>query len=470
MSIALLVSTCLATGFVIRLVRRWPRLVFLVTLIGGASLFTLLGAASDEPVDVLGRTFLLDFSARIFLYPAMGGAVALAFFAPLRYDPAEDALAMSISNSRGAFFFGSLAPLIVAMALDSFPLAAFFWALGLIALLFLGRPRREGRAGGAAQFLLLVVIATSSLLLADRFFEFYPLTPENLDLARSAALFLAWGLGVMLALAPLHVWLGSLADEMPLLGTAFLVGVAQPVGLWLLLQRMEKLLWLTEKSALLNLLIVAGVVTVPIGALLALSERRDGRWLAYLSLVSLGHALIGFGLGTRLALTGVVLELLNRAIGVTLVAGGLTFVRYHPERRWQTLGALTILAGGFSLAGIPPTLGSISRWSIYRGLAGMNLSLILLLIASNATALLAIIQVVMPIFNVRAPAIAEGRTVGSPVRANPQARFAVRALPLPYFCAAVVALLLALLIVPGIFPQLIADPIIAALGKADYLK
>ncbi len=459
MSIALLAATCLATGFVIRLVRRWPRLVFLATWLGAALLFAILAMASDEPVDVLGRTFLLDFSARIFLWPAIGAAAVLACFAPLRYDPAEDALSMRISNSRGSFFFWSLAPLIVAMALDSFPLAAFFWALGLIALLFLGRPRREGRAGGAAQFLLLVVIATASLLLANRFFELYPLTPENLDLARSAALFLAWGLGVMLAVVPLHVWLGSLADEMPLLGTAFLVGVAQPVGLWLLLQRVEKLLWLTEKSALLNLLIVAGVVSVPIGALLALSVRRvlsgdEGRWLAYLSLVSLGYAMIGFGLGTRLALTGVVLELLNRAIGVTLVAGGLTFVRYHPERRWQTLGALTILGGGFSLAGIPPALGSISRWSIYRGLAGMNLSLILLLIASNAVALLATIQVVMPIFKPRAQAIEENQEMRT----------------LPYLCAAVVVILLALLIVSGIFPQAIADPVIAELGKADYLK
>lgn len=454
MIIALLVTISLATGFVIRLVRRWPRVVFWVTLIGGALLFANLQAASDEPVDVLGRTFLLDFPARIFLWPTIGAAVVLTFFAPLRYDPAEDEQSMIISNSRGSFFFWSLAPLIVAIALDSFPLAAFFWALGLIALLFLARPRREGRAGGAAQFLLLVVIATSSLLLANRFFELYPLTPENLDLARSAALFLALGLGVMLALVPLHVWLGSLADEMPLLGTAFLVGVAQPVGLWLLFQRMEKLLWLTEKAALLNLLLIAGVLSVPIAALLIVSERRDGRWLAYLSLVSLGHMLIGFGLGTRLALTGVVLELLNRAIGITLVAGGLTFVRYHPERRWQTLGALTILAGGFSLAGIPPTLGSIARWSIYSNLTGMNLALLLLLIASNAAVLLATIQLVMPIFKPRAQAIETTR----------------QAQTLPYLCAAVVVLLLALLIIPGIFPQSVADPVIAALGNADYLK
>jgi formate hydrogenlyase subunit 3/multisubunit Na+/H+ antiporter MnhD subunit len=454
MSIVLLIATCGATGLAIRLLRRWPRLVFIATSIGSSILFLLLATAPSSPISFLGRSLTLDFAERIFLWPAIGVAAALAFFGPLTFEWVEETPARVISNSQGAFFFWSLAPLIVAMAIDSFPLAAFFWAIGLILLVLVAQPLREGRVGGAAQFLLLTVIATASLLLSNRFFDLYPLTPENLDLVRSAFLFLAWGLGLMLAVVPLHIWMGPLADEMPLLGMAFLVGVAQPVGLLLLFQLMNRMLWLTEKSSLLNTLLLAGAVTIPVGALFAIAESRKGRLLAYLSLVSLGQALIGFGLGTQVGLAAAMLAVLNRAIGIALVAGGMVFVSYHEERRWQAVGALAILAGGLAIAGIPPAVGVASRWGIYASLASVHPLLVGLLFASSAAVLLAVMRFVHPVLNGLSQAVESTGEVKV----------------VPYLCAAVVVILVAIVVIAGIFPQLLSNPLIAALGNADYLK
>ncbi len=454
MSIALLIATCGATGLAIRLLRRWPRLVFIATSIGAAILFILLATAPSTPIALLGRSLTLDFAGRIFLWPAIGVAAALAFFGPLTFEWVEETPARVISNSQGAFFFWSLAPLIVAMSIDSFPLAAFFWAIGLILLVLVAQPLHEGRVGGAAQFLLLTVIATASLLLSNRFFDLYPLTPENLDLVRSAFLFLAWGLGLMLAVVPLHIWMGPLADEMPLLGMAFLVGVAQPVGLLLLFQLMSSMLWLTEKSALLNTLLLAGAVTIPVGALFAIAESRKGRLLAYLSLVSLGQALIGFGLGTQVGLAAAMLAVLNRAIGIALVAGGMIFVSYHEERRWQAVGALAILAGGLAIAGIPPAVGVASRWGIYSNLASVHPLLVGLLFASSAAVVLAVVRFVQPVLNGLSQAVESTGEVKV----------------IPYLCAAVVVILVAIVVITGIFPQLLSNPLIAALGNADYLK
>lgn len=454
MSVAFLVAACLGTGIAIHLLRRWPRLVFAATSVGAAVLIAILATAPNESIDLVGRTLSLDLAGRLFLWPPIGIAAALAFFGPLTFEGAGDTPSVVISNSQGAFFFWSLAPLIVAMALDSFPLAVFCWAIGLMVLVFLAQSRREGRGGGAAQFLLLTVIATASLLLSNRFIDLYPLTPEDFGLIRSAFLFLVWGLGLMLAVAPLHIWLGPLADEMSLLGMAFLVGVAQPVGLWLLLQLMVKVPWLTEKSPLLNVLLLTGGVTIPVGALLALSEQRHGRFLAYLSLVSLGHTLIGFGLGTRLGLVGAILAMFNRAIGVALVAGGLSFVRYYAERRWRVIGAAAILAGGFALAGIPPGPGFVARGSIYHDLASSHPLLLALLFASSATVLFATVRVVMPL-------------LAEPTEA---AQVTGEVKLVPYLCVLVVVVLLTVAAAIGIFPQLLADPLIAALGRADYLK
>ncbi|MDE3091015.1 MAG: hypothetical protein KGJ80_16705 [Chloroflexota bacterium] len=453
MSIALMVATSIVTGLAIRLLRRWPRLVFAAVLIGAAGLSAILFAAPSTPLGLFGRTLMLDAHARTFLWLAVGAAVALALFGLLTFEPADDSPAAIIANSQGAFFFWSLAPLVLAIGLDSFPLAVFFWALGLIVLMLLATPRREGRVGGAAQFLLLTVIASASLLLANRFSDLYPLTLENTDLIRNAVIFLALGLGLLLAVVPLHIWLGPLADEMPPLGTAFLVGVAQPVGLWLLFQLMSRTLWLTDKSPLLSVLIFGGGLTVPVGALLALSERRDGRFIAYLSLVSLGHALIGLGLGTRLGLAGAMLETFNRAIGVALVAGGLAFARHHLERRWQLIGAGAILVGGVTLAGIPPALGFAARWTIYRDLAGTNLPLVALLLAGSAATLFATLRVAALLL------------IG---QAEPVKTEEVKIVP--YLCAVVAVILLAIVLIGGFSPQLITDPLVAAFAQANYLK
>ena len=454
MTILLLVSTCLGTGLAIRLLRRWPRLVFVATSIGSAVLMLILGTAPSAPINLLGRTLSLDFAERVFLWPAIGMAAVLAFFGPLTFERAGNTPAIALSNSQGAFFFWSLAPLIIAMSLDSFPLAAFFWAIGLILLVLVAQPRREGRVGGAAQFLLLTIIATASLLLSNGYLDLYPLTPENLDLLRNAFLLLIWGLGLLLAVVPLHIWLGPLADEMPLLGMAYLVGVAQPVGLWLLFQLMSNLLWLTEKSPLLNTLVLAGIVTVPVGAVLALAEQRRGRFLAFVSLVSLGHALIGFGLGTKMGLAGAMLVVLNRAIGVSLLAGGMSFVHHHVERRWQLIGATAILAGGFALSGLAPVPGVAARWGIYRELVATHPLLLALLFASSAVVLLAVIRIVKPIFS------------------NPEAMVESTGemKVVPYLATVVVAVLFVILLIAGLFPQLLADPLIATLGQADYLK
>jgi formate hydrogenlyase subunit 3/multisubunit Na+/H+ antiporter MnhD subunit len=282
----------------------------------------------------------------------------------------------------------------------------------------------------------------------------YPLTPENLDLIRNTIVFLALGFGLLLAVVPLSLWFGPLADEMPLVSLAFLVGIAQPVGLWLLYQQMVSVPWLVTKSPLLEILYWGGIITVPVGALLALGERRSGRWLAYLSLVSLGNALIGLSLGTQLGLIGAVFAIFNRAAGVTLIAGGLSFAQHHAERGWQMIGAAAIVAGGFSLGGIPPLVGFASRYSIYRDLAGTNPNAIIVLSISAALVLLAVTQVAWDILKSN--------------RANQVSSHEIKMVP--YLCAVVVLLLMIVTIVIGLFPQLIGNSLIDTLGRAAYLK
>jgi formate hydrogenlyase subunit 3/multisubunit Na+/H+ antiporter MnhD subunit len=453
MSITWLVAVCLATALAIRLLQHCPRLVVAATGIGTALFALVLLTATDEPANLIGRTIMLDLPERIFLWPAIGVTAALAFFGPLTFRRPDEASPGLLSDSQNAFFFLGLAPLVLSLAFDSFPLAVFFWSLSLLLLVLLAQPRREGRVGGAAQFLLLVVVSEASLLISNRFFDLYPLTPENSDLARSAFLFLAWGLGVLLAVVPLHIWVGPLADEMPILSMAFLVSVVQPVGLWLLLQLMREFLWLTEKAPLLDALLLGGLVTAPGGALLALAERRRARFVTFLSLVSLGHILIGLGLGTRLGLAAAVLAMINRAFGVALVAGGLALGDVHPALGRRSVAILALLAGGLALAGMPPLMGITSRWGLYSQLAGQRPEILGLLLVSNAAVLFAVLRMVNAVIH-------------EPIEMPAETVFNL----VPSVYAIVVVLLVAVLFFLALFPQLLADPVIAILGQADYLK
>ncbi len=450
-------AICLATGGAIRVLRRLPRFVFLATLAGAAGMLFVFASTPDQSFNLVGRTLALDATTRAFLLPAIGITAALALLSPLTFLRAGDLPASVIANSLGAFLFWSLAPFILAIALDSFPLAVAFWALGLLVLIFLAQTRRIDRVGGAAHFLFLTILATASLWLANRLLELYPLTPENLDLLRGAVFFLIFGSGVLLAVVPLNLWLGTFADEMPLLGIAFLLGVGQSVGFWLIAQLLTRTPWLVEKSPVLNAFFVIGVLSVIGGAVIALAERRDHRFLAALALLSLGDVLIGLGLGSRVTFAGAGMALLNRAFGIALLSGGLCFVRYHPERRWQTIGISAILAGGGALCALPLTLGAVARAAIYREIPDPNI--VLALYAANAAGLFALMRFIAPMLKALSGFAPQ-------IGADAQAEYKI----IPVWGTVIVMILFGAIVLGGLAPQIIIEPLMAVASKMEFLR
>ncbi|MGE5261965.1 MAG: hypothetical protein ACM3S0_01175, partial [Acidobacteriota bacterium] len=133
---------------------------------------------------------------------------------------------------------------------------------------------------------------------------------------------------------------------------------------------------------------------------------------------------------------------------------GLSFIRFHIERRWQLLGAVSVLAGGFALSGIPPVPAVAARWGIYHDLVVSHPLVLILLLGSSAVALLATVRIIQPIF----------------VRPDEMPVSTGEVKIVPYLCAGVVVALIAALIVIGLFPQLLTEPLLAILGRAEYLK
>jgi len=78
---------------------------------------------------------------------------------------------------------------------------------------------------------------------------------------------------------------------------------------------------------------------------------------------------------------------------------------------------------------------------------------VFVLLASSALTVFATLRTVWPLFTQRKQALETGEIK-----------------IVPYLCAAVVVGLVILAILVGVFPQFVADPLIAALGNASYLK
>jgi NADH:ubiquinone oxidoreductase subunit 2 (subunit N) len=376
-----LFSLLLILALVLYLIRFWPRLAFLVILFATAQLVLNTLKASTNSLDILSVTLTLEAAPRDFLTVGLGLTGLLALATLFQRDRV----------SLG-FLFWSWAPWFIALVVNDFVVAVFAWTLGLVVAVFGMKPRKFHRASGAAYFLVVIVVALASLLLANRFIALYPLTPERTTLIQFAVVFLCLGFGLYFSLAPFHFWVGPMTDDAPLPTAAAVLALGQPIGLWLLFKLLNQTLWLSDKSNLFELMGLGGAATIIVGGLMAAVERRGGRMLGYAAIFTLGFALLDLSRATREGLAYSGLEILSRAVGLTALACAITIGREvkHPAARRIAL-AVSLLAG-LSLVGLRLGVGLSERWNILLQLVGTDQRLFVLLILAHLGLLVGVIR------------------------------------------------------------------------------
>lgn len=124
------------------------------------------------------------------------------------------------------------------------------------------------------------------------------------------------------------------------------------------------------------LLIFWGTVTMFIGVTMALAQHDFKRLLAFHSISQIGYVIVGIGLTTALGITGGLYHALNHTLfkGLLFLCAGAVFYATGTtdldklgglaKRMPQT--ALIFLIGAFSISGIPPFNGFVSKWIIYQ--------------------------------------------------------------------------------------------------------
>ncbi|NLY00413.1 MAG: DUF4040 domain-containing protein [Rhodopirellula sp.] len=347
-----------------------------------------------------------------------------------------------------------------------------FWELTSLTSFFLigfESDREEARAS-ALQALLVTSLGGLSLLVGLLLLgqiagtmELSALlrNPETLSthpLAPAAFVLILVGAATKSAQFPFHFWLPN-AMEAPSPVSAYLHSSTMVKAGVYLLARLSPVfagtpLWRAT-------LIPMGLITMLLGAALALGERDLKRVLAHSTVSVLGLLVLLLGMGSVAAVEAAMLFLLAHALykaTLFLVAGSVSHAT-HERRldrlggllRWMPLTAIAGVLAAASMAGIPPMLGMIGKEAVY-GAAWMEPGLQLLLTTAAIVAGAMLVAVAILVW--QTPFIA--RAPDTPQHAH-EGAFSLWGPPL----------LLGLLgLACGVLPHVLAEPLVGPAASA----
>jgi NADH-quinone oxidoreductase subunit M len=391
----------------------------------------------------------------------------------------------------------------VFAATDVFLFYVFFEAM-LVPMYFIigsfGGPRRQYAAvkfflyslvGGLIMLAAVIgLYVVSESQLGEGTFAFDALRELEIDPGVQKLLFLGFfiAFAIKAPLVPFHTWLPDSGSEAPIGGAVLLVGVLDKVGTFGFLRYCLPL-FPDASRFFAPFVLVLAVVGILYAALLAMGQSDMKRLVAYTSISHFGFIALGIFAFTTEAATGAVLYMVNHGIatGLLFIVVGLLIAR-GGSRQIDDYGGVAakapILAGVFLVAGLaslalPGTnsfvseflvlIGSFPREPVFTTIAtvGIILAALYILLMYQRTmhgpprgVLMSSVDDEVPVPTGAGPA-GGGATA---VAAAP-ARASLRVRDLDRRELAVVAPLVALVIVLGVYPQPLLDliePAVAA--------
>jgi NADH-quinone oxidoreductase subunit M len=267
------------------------------------------------------------------------------------------------------------------LSLDLLLFFLFFEALLVPMYLIIGGWGSANRVHAAIKFFLFTMAGSAFLLVAILFlyaksgqvgpatFDVQQLTgvASSLPVQTSRWLFLAFfvAFAVKVPLFPLHTWLPDAHTEAPTAGSVLLAGVLLKVGTYGLL-RFNLSLFPEASRHFATFVSILAVIGIIYGAVCALIQTDVKRLVAYSSVSHLGFVVLGIFAFTQQAATGGVLQMVNHglATGALFLLVGMVYERTHTRE----------LAEMGGLAGVMPWLLGAFLFVVFAsvGLPGLN--------------------------------------------------------------------------------------------------
>jgi len=283
------------------------------------------------------------------------------------------------------------------LALDLVVFFIFFEALLIPMYLLIGGWGGERRVYAAVKFFLYTMAGSAFLLVAILFlyakanaagagtFDVRTLVGVAsglpVDTARWVFLGFFVAFAVKVPIFPLHTWLPDAHTEAPTAGSVLLAGVLLKVGAYGLI-RFNMSLFPEASKYFATAISVLAVIGIIYGAICAIGQRDVKRLVAYSSVSHLGFVVLGLFAFTEQAVTGGVLQMVNHglATGALFLLVGMVYERTHTRQLDEMGGLYRVmpwLLGAFlfavvASAGLPGLNSFVGEFLVIVGTFAVN--------------------------------------------------------------------------------------------------
>jgi multicomponent Na+:H+ antiporter subunit D len=206
------------------------------------------------------------------------------------------------------------------------------------------------------------------------------------ELAHNRTLFVSFaflmvGLGIKMALFPLHMWLPNAYTFAPSAVSVLMAATATKVGVYMFFRFVFTIYGDAYDNTLdmYFLALLAGVGVV-VSSITAIRQTDVKMVLAYSSVGQIAYIVLGFSLANQAGVTASVIHIFNHAVvkgamfmavgAVALRVGGTKVSDFKGLGRKMPLTMAAFTIGGGGLIGVPLTTGFISKWYLVQGTMG----------------------------------------------------------------------------------------------------
>ena len=378
----------------------------------------------------IGIEYVLDHVAAFVSLIVMGVALAVVV-ATRRMAEQEMRGRQGLYYSLVLLLLAGLTGMVVTA--DLFNLFVFLEISSLAgyALVFLGG--RKGMLAGY-RYLILGTLGGAFYLLGVAFLYFATGTLNMADTlavlsasgastpVSAGAVFIFIGLGLKMALVPLHLWLPDAYTFAPSSVNTLIAPIMTKVGAYAMLRMFLSVFpdgYLIDEVPIGQALVVLGAVGVVFGAAAAFRQPDIRRMLAYSSVSQLAFIAIGIGLATPLGFVAALLHIMNHALmkgtlflavmAVRLQTGVSEVPALAGLGRRLPITAAAFTVGAIAMVGVPPTAGFFSKW--YLSIAAVEQGLWVILAVVLVSSLLSaayLFRVLERAYLAQLPAAADG--------------------------------------------------------------
>ncbi len=228
--------------------------------------------------------------------------------------------------------------------------------------------------------------------------------------------FLSIGLGIKLAVFPLHQWLPGAYSESPHAVSAFLAGTATKVMYFQLIRVVVSFFGVSYVFHTLkfgSLLMPLSILAMFAGSLAAIFQPSLRRLLAYSSIGQVGYLTLALSFGTEAGVRAGLLHMGAHAVTKTalflVAAGFIAQVGDDRLERLQGLGkrfpvlSLLFVVGGVGLIGVPGTAGFVSKWALLQAALDARHPFVAMMILMSSMLAVAYVWRVVEILYFREP-------------------------------------------------------------------